>query len=121
MKNMKFFLLGIGVLFLASCYDEQSPELSQNQSEDKVTLYTEDSKEDTVKQLNNYIDKNGLRQGYWKISASMMRDENMNYAPDAIVREGIYVDSKEEGVWLEYFPNGNLKRKVSYRRGMEVK
>ncbi|HET6992239.1 MAG TPA: hypothetical protein VFJ43_12980 [Bacteroidia bacterium] len=116
MKSLKLFSAGICFFLLCiSCYDQTSPVTDQHLA-GQPSLET---KEDTITQLKNYIDLKGLRQGAWTLYGKESKDSS--YAPDAKWREGIYVDSKEEGIWLEYFPNGMIKRKINFRRGVEVK
>lgn len=54
----------------------------------------------------NCVDANGMRQGYWKITAGMMKFGSP-WTPDQIVREGNYVDSYCTGTWIEYDSNGS--------------
>lgn len=53
----------------------------------------------------NVVDASGKRQGYWVITAGMMK-LGSPWAPDQIVREGNYVDSYCTGTWIEYDSNG---------------
>lgn len=55
----------------------------------------------------NFIDENGLRQGYWRITAAMKNDAR--YAPESVLEEGNYLDDKRTGVWHAYFPSGKIK------------
>lgn len=66
------------------------------------------SKSDTV----NFTDANGLKQGYWKEYNSTLR--RPGYTDAALVQEGRYADSKKKGQWKEYYPNGNVKNKITY-------
>jgi antitoxin component YwqK of YwqJK toxin-antitoxin module len=115
MKILKLFFAGTLILFFcSSCYNDTPPPVDGHLAE-KPSYKTE---EDTA-HLRNFIDSKGLRQGAWILYGNESKDSS--YAPDAIWRRGIYVDSKEEGMWLEYFPNGKLKRKINFKRGIEVK
>lgn len=60
----------------------------------------------------NKIDANGLRQGKWVITNEIKKLPG--YPESAKVEEGLYVDNKKTGVWTEYFPNGNLKSKITF-------
>ena len=64
---------------------------------------------------HNFIDEDGLRQGFWIIYGRMVDDKG--YEPDQKVAEGIYVDNKREGLWKKYFPNGNLRSEITYSSG----
>ncbi len=63
----------------------------------------------------NFTDANDKRQGKWVIyNATAHRP---NYTDDQKVEEGIYMDGKRIGIWKEYYPNGNLKSKITYDKG----
>lgn len=116
---MKSFLIAIFFsLFVVACYNEPAPP----EYDENFTMKPNYKEPDTVSKtvsLLNYVDRKGLRQGKWILHG---RDGNDSTFPDtAIWREGIYADSKEEGAWLEYFPNGKIKRKISFKRGVELK
>lgn len=63
----------------------------------------------------NATDASGKRQGYWIIKGSMANDRN--YAPEAVVEEGNYVNNLKEGLWKKYWPNGKLKSEINYSFG----
>lgn len=63
----------------------------------------------------NQIDERGQRQGYWIINGFMSNDRN--YAPDEAVEEGVYKDSRREGVWKKYWPGGKLRSQITYSAG----
>jgi len=60
----------------------------------------------------NYVDAAGKRQGKWIITNKLLNKPE--YQPDQKVEEGKYTDSKKIGKWLEYFPNNNIKSKITY-------
>jgi antitoxin component YwqK of YwqJK toxin-antitoxin module len=63
----------------------------------------------------NFTDATGKRQGKWII---FNRTKKLpNYTPDAKVEEGKYTDSKKVGSWMEYYPNGKLKNKITFENG----
>lgn len=64
---------------------------------------------DTTK---NYTDAAGKRQGKWIILNKMVHKPG--YSDDQKVEEGRYIDSKKTGIWKEYYPNNNLKSKITY-------
>jgi antitoxin component YwqK of YwqJK toxin-antitoxin module len=63
----------------------------------------------------NYIDANGLRQGYCIIYGSDQK--NASYRPDGKVEEGNFIDSKKTGKWISYWPNGEKKYEAVYING----
>jgi antitoxin component YwqK of YwqJK toxin-antitoxin module len=108
--------------------DKLRAELSYKDSLEKKML-AEKNKTHTIETLN-YIDRNGLRQGYWKISVAMLSKMDNKSSPfssypqkpsDAIVEEGRYVDGKEEGEWILYNPDGSVEKKINYKAGVAVK
>lgn len=61
----------------------------------------------------NQVDDAGLRQGYWIIYNSIKKLPN--YPPEARVEEGRYLNSRRNGIWKTYYPNGVLKSEVTYQ------
>ncbi len=65
-------------------------------------------KSDTI----NYTDVNGLKQKHWII---FNKDKHLpDYSDDQKVEEGKFVDSKKTGIWKEFFPNNNVKSKITF-------
>lgn len=62
----------------------------------------------------NCIDAGGLRQGHWKITAQMLHSSSFPL-PYSIVIEGNYVDSKREGIWVEYNVDRTTKATWTYK------
>jgi antitoxin component YwqK of YwqJK toxin-antitoxin module len=60
----------------------------------------------------NVLDANGKRQGKWVINGKFANLPE--YAPEAIVEEGKYLNSLKVDIWKHYFPNGNLQNKLTY-------
>jgi antitoxin component YwqK of YwqJK toxin-antitoxin module len=60
----------------------------------------------------NRIDANNLKQGFWKI---FNRTKNLpGYDPDQVVEEGPYKNSRKDGLWRRFFPNGKVKDEITY-------
>ena len=54
----------------------------------------------------------GLKQGHWIYKG---KDKNLpNYQPEAPVEDGKYIDSRKNGVWITYWPNGNKKSEITF-------
>lgn len=54
----------------------------------------------------NAVDGNNLKQGLW-----------VKFVPGdktKILEEGTYKDNKKEGIWKEYYSNGNTKSEITY-------
>lgn len=61
----------------------------------------------------NRVDSLGKRQGYWKITAAMKKDNSFADQP-AIAEEGRYVNGMKTGMWILYYPNGNVRLRLPY-------
>lgn len=64
----------------------------------------------------NMVDVNGMRQGYWKITAALKK-LGSPWQPTQIIQEGNYIDSKPEGVWISYHQTGTKSGEVAYKAG----
>ena len=54
----------------------------------------------------NAVDGSNMKQGLW-----------VKFAPGdktKVLEEGTYKDNKKEGIWKEYYDNGNLKSEITY-------
>ena len=65
--------------------------------------------------INKIDPVNGRKVGYWIVTGSMAKIEGYN--SEAKVEEGVYVNSRKNGLWTKYWPNGNLKSKIKYKNG----
>ena len=63
----------------------------------------------------NIIDFQGLKQGRW-ITFGRSKP-NTCYQLTSKVEEGKYTDNKKNGIWKEYFCNGNTKNKITFQNG----
>jgi antitoxin component YwqK of YwqJK toxin-antitoxin module len=63
-------------------------------------------------QNQNITDANGLKQGKWILTGALLNKKE--YAADAKVEEGVYLNDKKDGVWITYYPNGKVKNKITY-------
>jgi len=63
----------------------------------------------------NKIDADGRKQGKWIIFGK--HKPGTCYQPEQKVEEGNYIDNKKNGLWIEYYCNGNLKSKIQYVNG----
>ncbi len=107
------------MLSIVSCSNEQK-------AKDDSLISDTSKKQDTVKKNPenfsselNFIDAKGNRQGKWVIYGKMVQDKKYNDLSK--VEEGTYKDNLKEGEWIEYNPEGSVKRKVNYLNGKEVK
>ena len=60
----------------------------------------------------NVIDANNLKQGFWRIFGKMKKLPE--YQPDQVVEEGNYENSRKQGMWKNFFPNGKIKSEIAY-------
>jgi antitoxin component YwqK of YwqJK toxin-antitoxin module len=90
----------IGILMLSYGYAQpQSYELDPSNGKDSI----------------NIIDFKGLKQGRWIIFGKSK--PNTCYQPTSKVEEGKYMDNRKNGIWKEYFCNGNTKNKITFQNG----
>jgi antitoxin component YwqK of YwqJK toxin-antitoxin module len=61
----------------------------------------------------NVVDNNNLKQGFWKIFGSMKKNLPA-YQPDQVVEQGKYKNSRKQGLWKKFFPNGKTKSEIEY-------
>jgi antitoxin component YwqK of YwqJK toxin-antitoxin module len=61
----------------------------------------------------DYVDANGLKQGHWIILNKTAKLPG--YTDDQKVEEGKFQDSKKQGIWEQYYPNGFVKNKLTYK------
>ena len=59
---------------------------------------------------NNFTDSNGFKQGYWKLF--------FPYNNDSIIsEEGMFLENVEDGQWIKYHENGQIRELVNYKEG----
>ena len=63
----------------------------------------------------NMTDVNGKKQGQWIIFGR--HAPSADYKPNQKISEGIYKDNRKTGVWIDYYPSGNIKNKVTFVEG----
>ena len=64
----------------------------------------------------NRLDDFERRQGYWIIYGKDKQNTTC-YKPEQKIEEGSYVNNKKNGVWKEYFCNGNFKNTLTFANG----
>jgi len=90
----------IGIFILSYGYAQpQSFELDPSNGRDSI----------------NIIDFKGLKQGRWIIFGKTK--PNTCYQPTSKIEEGKYIDNRKNGIWKEYFCNGNAKNKITFQNG----
>lgn len=77
---------------------------SKSQSFEMVT-------KDTI----NFTDVNGKKQGQWIFFGR--HNPKAGYRLEQKISEGRYKDNKKQGVWIDYFPSGNIKNKITFKDG----
>ena len=85
------------LLFFVSCFFLASNSYTQS---------------DTINQINP---DNGRKTGYWIIKGSMSKIKG--YDANAKVEEGIYENSRKNGLWKKFWPNGAIKSEIIYKNG----
>lgn len=74
------------------------------------------NKEQPVKdgiRINQYTD-DGIKTGYWEYN--IVIGDGIRHK---ITSKGSYVDGLKEGIWEEYYDNGNLRSKGLYTKGKQ--
>lgn len=99
-------------MFFSSCGNKED-QLNQKDSLNVGTVSGSRTKIDSS--VVNYIDENGKRQGYWKISGEMTKDSD--YSNSDLIEEGMYLNNLKTGEWINYEPDGIVKEKVNYVDG----
>ena len=64
----------------------------------------------------NMTDANGKKQGQW-ILFGYHNPKMVGYELNQKISEGAYKDNKKQGVWIDYFPSGNIKNKITFLDG----
>lgn len=76
------------------------------------SAYTHSSTDTLNPKNTNLLDNNGMRQGYWRITGTMLNEPG--YRKDQVAEEGHYLDNKRNGVWKKYYPTGVLRSEIHY-------
>jgi antitoxin component YwqK of YwqJK toxin-antitoxin module len=63
----------------------------------------------------NRTDKEGKKQGKWVVLGKMK--PGGCYQPESKIETGKYTDNRKEGIWTEYYCNGNMKCKLTFVNG----
>jgi antitoxin component YwqK of YwqJK toxin-antitoxin module len=61
----------------------------------------------------NYTDANGLKQNHWIFKNDTKHLPGYNDADK--VEEGDYKDNLKQGIWIQYYPGGALKNKITFK------
>ena len=59
--------------------------------------------------------ESGRKIGYWIITGDMKPKEGYNAKNK--IEEGVYVNSRKNGIWIKYWPNGNVRSEINYKNG----
>lgn len=60
-----------------------------------------------------YVDSNGLKQGHWIIKNDVKHLPS--YHPNDKVEEGDYKNNLKQGIWIQYYPGGAIKNKITFK------
>ena len=120
MKKIFFSAAFLAIVVFSSCSENAADE-NTNDSADLEVLTTpgESNMPANMSSGLNYTDSKGRREGKWIIYGKMSGDAAYN--PIGKFMEGEYKDGEKEGEWIEYNPDGTVKRKVNFSGGNEVK
>ena len=65
--------------------------------------------------INKIDPESGRKTGYWIITGEMKPKEGYN--AENKIEEGVYVNNRKNGIWIKYWPNGNIRSKINYKNG----
>lgn len=60
----------------------------------------------------NKVDAEGKRQGKWQVKARSRVDKG--YTEGQLIEEGVYKNTRKQGVWKKYYPDGKIKSEITY-------
>lgn len=63
----------------------------------------------------NMTDANGKKQGKWVVMGR--HNPKAGFKMEQKMSEGLYKDNKKTGLWIDYYPNGNTKNKITFVEG----
>jgi antitoxin component YwqK of YwqJK toxin-antitoxin module len=76
----------------------------------------------------NKMTRNGSKEGKWVIKGKHQHYYKGRYAfpkrfyegfqPEQTIETGMYKNNRKEGVWEEYYKNGELRNKLTYLNGV---
>lgn len=64
-------------------------------------------------QTPGYVDVNGKRQGYWNMTAALMK-LGAPWTPGQTVEEGNFTNGLKTGLWIKYYPSGKKESELTY-------
>ena len=59
--------------------------------------------------------ESGRKTGYWIITGEMKPKEGYN--AENKIEEGVYINSRKNGIWIKYWPNGNIRSEINFKNG----
>lgn len=69
---------------------------------------------DTINRTNT----EGKKYGKWiTFGKDVYGSLSFGYQPNQVVSEGFYVNNRKEGLWTDYYANGNIKNKLEFANG----
>lgn len=120
MKNIFFAAAFLAIVVFSSCSGNATNEKTNDSTDLEVlTTPAESNIPANMSSGINYADASGRREGKWIIYGKM--SGNAAYNPTGKFMEGEYKEGEKEGEWIEYNPDGTVKRKVNFSGGKEVK
>lgn len=63
----------------------------------------------------NQVDDQGRKQGKWIVYGKDRPSKG--YPEDGKIEEGSYADNRKTGLWVMYYPNGNIRTKGEFKFG----
>jgi len=69
--------------------------------------------EDYNGKIINKVDENNLKQGPWIYFGRMKK--RPGYGDDSKIEEGEFKDNRKLGIWISYFPDGQVKSEITFQ------
>ncbi len=67
----------------------------------------------------NKIDSRNQKQGKWVIRGKHeLKKREAGYQHEQKIEEGVYLNNRKEGIWIEYYKNGKERSKLTYVNGV---
>jgi hypothetical protein len=63
----------------------------------------------------NKIDSRNQKQGKWLLRGK--HKPGSVFGPEQKIETGNYLNNRKEGVWIEFYPNGKMRNKLTYVNG----
>ncbi len=122
MKNILYIAAITTAMIFSSCENTDANKTAEDSTDLDVLTNTPGGSNVSVmpKEMHsdlNATDADGKKQGKWIIYGKMSGDAAFNLT--AKYEEGNYKNDLKDGEWIQYNPNGTVKRTIKFTEGKE--